>query len=806
MIFDVRGAFVGGLQSGRMLTACLGLGLLAAGPVAWAQDADSDGVRDSADNCPLVANADQDDCDRDGTGDACESFVELTTGNMGAIGSGVTTAGQLSGVATTPWPVTVTVRAVGDFNLATEYATLKLAGTTITTTLFQSGASDCPATPDQASFVLTAAQWNALVGANPGAPMAVAILGNSLVSATQCGAAAFSEVKVRVTIAPDCNGNAVIDSCDIALGTTPDCNANGVPDECDIAGGAADVDDDGIQDSCEPDCNDNAIPDDSEIANGAALDCDENSVPDACDLAGGTPDCNGNSVPDSCDIASGAALDCNGNTVPDACDLTGGTPDCNANGVPDTCEIASGAALDCNQNTVPDACDIAGGAPDCNQNGVPDACDIASGANDIDLDGVPDSCEDCNGNGLPDDYEVAQGTLPDCNQNGVPDTCDVDAGTASDCDGDGRLDACEVVFDAATDDNQNCTPDACEYAVGDFGLNGVIDGKDLGFMLGLWDSTDDFADLNGDGLVGGADLAFLLAGWGPTEFGSTCLGTPAWATLVEYFPDPAVVWDPALRQAIVATGRPWRVRDTATQMEMLLIPPGSFQMGCSPSQSYSCSSNENPVHTVTLTNAFYLGRYEVTQAQWQARMGSNPSYYQSASTQVPAAQVPNRPVERVSWNMIAGAGGFMAQTGMRLPTEAEWEYAYRAGTTTAFHGFTGYPNGTNIDGLVGSIGWFYYNTCSGGGGCMTHPVGQKLGNGFGLHDMAGNVWEWVNDWLGSYSSGAQTDPTGPTTGSFRVIRGGSLDTYPNFLRASARLEITATTAYSNQGFRAARNP
>jgi formylglycine-generating enzyme required for sulfatase activity len=769
MNFDVRGALVGGLQSGRMLTACLGLGLVTAGPVAWAQDADGDGVRDSADNCPLVANAAQGDCDQDGVGDACEGSVQLSTGNLGAIGSGVTTAGQLSGVATTLWPVTVTVRAVGDFNLATEYATLKLAGVTITTTLFQSGASDCPATPDQASFVLTAAQWNALVVANPGAPMPVTILGNSLVSATQCGAAAFSEVKVRVTIAPDCNGNAVIDSCDIALGTTPDCNANGVPDGCDVAGGAADVDDDGILDSCEPDCNDNAIPDDSEIASGAVADCDQNGVPDACDIAGGAPDCN-------------------------------------QNGVFDACEIAGGAALDCDGNNVPDACDIAGGAPDCNQNGVPDACDIASGANDIDQDGVPDSCEDCNGNGLPDDYEVAQGTEPDCNQNGVPDTCDVVAGTARDCNGDGRLDICEVLFDAAADDNQNCTPDACEYAVGDFGLNGMVDGKDLGFMLGLWDSTDDFADLNGDGFVGGADLAVLLASWGPTGFGSTCPGVPAWATLVEYFPDPTVVWDPALRQAIIATGRPWRVRDTATQMEMLLIPPGSFQMGCSASNQSGCYSDESPVHTVTLTNAFYLGRYEVTQAQWQARIGSNPSYVTSASTQVPAAQVPNRPVEQVSWTMIAGAGGFMAQTGMRLPTEAEWEYAYRAGTTTAFHGFTGYPNGTNDDSLVGAIGWWFINTCGGGSGCMTLPVGQKLGNGFGLHDMGGNVWEWVNDWYGSYSSSAQTNPTGPTTGSVRVLRGGSWGNAAFDLRASARGDSAPAAASATIGFRAARSP
>jgi formylglycine-generating enzyme required for sulfatase activity len=731
MIFDVRAALVGGLQSGRTLTACLGLAVVAAAPVAWAQDADGDGVRDSADNCPLVPNAAQGDCDQDGVGDACEGSVQLSTGNMGAIGAGVTTTGALRGVATTLWPVTITVRAVGDFNLATEYATLKLAGVTITTTLFQSGASDCPATPDQASFVITAAQWNALVGANPGAPMPVTILGNSLVSATQCGGAAMAEVLARITIAPDCNGNAVIDSCDVFTGSSPDCNQNGVPDECDVAGGVADVDDDGVPDSCEPDCNGNAIPDDSEIASGAVADCDQNGVPDACD--------------------------------------------------------------------------IAGGAPDCNQNGVPDECDVAAGTTDVDNDGIPDSCElDCNGNGLPEDYELAQGTVPDCNANGVPDTCDVVAGTARDCDGDGRLDFCEVVFDAAADDNQNCTPDACEYAVGDFGLNGVVDGKDLGFMLGLWDSTDDFADLNGDGFVGGADLAVLLASWGPTEFGSTCLGTPAWATLAEYLPDPAVVWDPALRQAIIATGRPWRVRDTATQMEMLLIPPGSFQMGCSASQWYSCSSNENPVHTVTLTNAYYLGRYEVTQAQWQAQMGSNPSYWQFPSSDVPAAQVPNRPVEAVSWNMIAGAGGFMAQTGMRLPTEAEWEYAYRAGTMTAFHGFTGYPNGTNNDNLVGNIAWY-----SGNSNSETHPVGGKAGNGFGLHDMAGNVWEWVNDRYSSsyYASSPSQNPPGPASGTSRVLRGGSWRDYPKLVRGSDRYyDSPDTTNYLGIGFRAARNP
>jgi formylglycine-generating enzyme required for sulfatase activity len=292
----------------------------------------------------------------------------------------------------------------------------------------------------------------------------------------------------------------------------------------------------------------------------------------------------------------------------------------------------------------------------------------------------------------------------------------------------------------------------------------------------------------------------------PGGFTYQSIVVPSWATLVEATPDPAVVWDANLRAAITATGLAWRVRDTATQMEMLLIPPGSFQMGCSASGQYRCNGDENPVHTVTLTNAFYLGRYEVTQAQWQARMGSNPSSWQSPSSDVPVDQIPNRPVERVSWNMIAGAGGFMAQTGMRLPTEAEWEYAYRAGTTTAFHGFTGYPNGTNNDGLVGSIGWFYYNTCSGGSGCMTHPVGQKLGNGFGLHDMAGNLWEWVNDWYGSYSSGAQTDPTGPTTGSYRVLRGGSWNVSWNPVRGSYRGYDTPGLSRNDIGCRAARSP
>jgi formylglycine-generating enzyme required for sulfatase activity len=339
------------------------------------------------------------------------------------------------------------------------------------------------------------------------------------------------------------------------------------------------------------------------------------------------------------------------------------------------------------------------------------------------------------------------------------------------------------------------TRPAAAQCPGDVTGNGVVDGADLGALLTTWGAPKGQGDLNGDGMVDGADLGLLLTKWGP------CITVPSWATLIEAQPDPAVVTSATLRAAITATGLAWRVKDTATQMEMLLIPPGSFQMGCSASNQYGCETAESPVHTVTLTNAFYLGRYEVTQAQWQARMGSNPSYSQSASTQVPADQVPNRPVERVSWNMIAGAGGFMAQTGMRLPTEAEWEYAYRAGTTTAFHGFTGYLNGTNNDTLVGNIAWYSSNSSF-----QNRPVGGKVGNDFGLHDMAGNVWEWVDDWYGSYSSCAQTNPTGPTTGSSRVLRGGSRSSFTDLVRGSNRASDPPVNTYSDVGFRAARSP
>ena len=254
-----------------------------------------------------------------------------------------------------------------------------------------------------------------------------------------------------------------------------------------------------------------------------------------------------------------------------------------------------------------------------------------------------------------------------------------------------------------------------------------------------------------------------------------------------------MVTDATLRAAITASGFAWRVRDNGTGIEMLLVPPGIFQMGCiMGSDSYGCYSQEQPVHTVTLTNAYYLGRYEVTQAQWQAKMGSNPSSFQGQSDS------PSRPVEQVSWNIIQN---FLSATGLRLPSEAEWEFACRAGTTTPFHSGPGFPNGTTNDGLVGTIAWYASNS-----GNVTHAVGGKAANALGMHDMLGNVWEWQSDWYGDYTSSAQTNPTGPGSGSYRALRGGAWYDNAGFVRSSSRIDGTPGDSNYVIGFRVARAP
>ena len=206
-------------------------------------------------------------------------------------------------------------------------------------------------------------------------------------------------------------------------------------------------------------------------------------------------------------------------------------------------------------------------------------------------------------------------------------------------------------------------------------------------------------------------------------------------------------------------------KSSGVQMEFVRIPAGEFEMGCSPGDG-ECDPDERPQRTVRITKGFEMGKYEVTQGQWEGVMGSNPSHFRGS----------NRPVERVTW---ADAQAFLRKLNerrdgyrYRLPTEAEWEYAARAGSKGKYYG------------ELSQIGWF-----DGNADRQTHAVGEKGANGWGLHDMLGNVWEWCGDWKGSYDSGATVDPGGPATGQYRVLRGGSWFSVARDLRVSVRIRL-----------------
>ena len=349
-------------------------------------------------------------------------------------------------------------------------------------------------------------------------------------------------------------------------------------------------------------------------------------------------------------------------------------------------------------------------------------------------------------------------------------------------------------------DADGVTPTArSQSCVGDLNGDHTVNVYDLGTLLGQWGQVGT-GDIDGDGVVFGSDLGMMLGAWGPCA-----VTVPSWATLLEAMPDPAVVTDSTLREAITASGIAWRVRDNGTNIEMLLVPLGSFTMGCSASTQYGCEPDESPTHQVTLTQAFYMGRYEVTQAQWMAQMGSNPSWF------VPAngfSSDTTKPVEHVTWNMIASAGGFLSETGLRLPTEAEWEYAYRAGSTTALHSYPTQTNGFDDDTLFDNIAWYSGNNGAWGSSTYgTKPVGGKFANALGLYDMSGNVWEWCQDWYSStyYASNSVTNPTGPTTGTSRALRGGSWFDYSHACRSSQRDSNVPVGFNITYGFRVARD-
>jgi formylglycine-generating enzyme required for sulfatase activity len=249
------------------------------------------------------------------------------------------------------------------------------------------------------------------------------------------------------------------------------------------------------------------------------------------------------------------------------------------------------------------------------------------------------------------------------------------------------------------------------------------------------------------------------------------------------------------------TTQPLQEAGNTLGMEFVFIPSGMFMMGCGETDT-ECLSDEKPQHLVSVSQSFYLGKYEVTQAQWTAVMGNNPS----------ASKGDQRPVENVSWldvqEFIRRLNAAEGTDKYRLPTEAEWEYAARGGMDTKFP----------FDPSASKEHAWYWNNA----GNATHPVGEKKPNPFGLHDMQGNVWEWVQDYYGegyyvsSLSGALKTpsgmlkgpiiDPPGPGEGANRVLRGGSWSNDLRYLRAAHRNAYAPEYKSGNVGFRLAIAP
>jgi len=250
-----------------------------------------------------------------------------------------------------------------------------------------------------------------------------------------------------------------------------------------------------------------------------------------------------------------------------------------------------------------------------------------------------------------------------------------------------------------------------------------------------------------------------------------------------------------------ATGqRFYRAVGFAAPTNMVFIPPGTFRMG-SPTNEVDRYENEGPQTAVTISRGFWTGKHEVTQGEYLALMGNNPSGFTGDS---------NRPVDMVSWfdatNYCAlltqqerAAGRIATNSVYRLPTEAEWEYACRGWTSTRFSygDDLGYTNLTN------------YAWSRGNSGGTTHPVDQKLPNPWGLYDMHGNAWEWCQDWFASYPAGIAVNPQGPASGSVRVVRGGFYHGYggdDTRCRSAARGGFMPDFVYGYHGFRVVLAP
>ena len=248
-------------------------------------------------------------------------------------------------------------------------------------------------------------------------------------------------------------------------------------------------------------------------------------------------------------------------------------------------------------------------------------------------------------------------------------------------------------------------------------------------------------------------------------------------------PQRPVLQQPEPEPMPATVQQPQRPQSNLPDIAMVYVSGGTFTMGATLEQGSDAWDDEKPAHSVTLSG-YYIGKYEVTQKLWKAVMGSNPSNFKGD----------NLPVERVSWNDVQEfLRKLNAMTGKnyRLPTEAEWEFAARGGNSSRGYKYSG---GNSI----GNVAWF-----GGNSGSRTHAVGTKSPNELGIYDMSGNVYEWCQDWYGSYSSSSQRNPQGPNSGSDRVSRGGGWLNFASYCRVSFRNYYTPGGRDSYLGFRLA---
>ncbi|MGO8817772.1 MAG: formylglycine-generating enzyme family protein, partial [Terriglobia bacterium] len=212
-----------------------------------------------------------------------------------------------------------------------------------------------------------------------------------------------------------------------------------------------------------------------------------------------------------------------------------------------------------------------------------------------------------------------------------------------------------------------------------------------------------------------------------------------------------------------------------------------FHMGCSPGDS-ECDNGEKPRHQVTIRRGFWLGETEVTLEAYKRFATSTGKAMPKTPTFNPRWNNEQMPIVNVNWGE---AQAYCVWAGGRLPTDAEWEYAARGGSTEARYG------------PIDEVAWYSNNS-----GGQTHPVGKKRANGFGLYDMLGNVWEWVNDWYDQnyYQNSPSQDPTGPAREELRVMRGGSWNDFPWLVRVSSRSGVFPAYSNNNLGFRCGGEP